>query len=152
MKLRLLTLAMITLLAASCSKDDVTQNEEANFVTTANTTENPNRTPGFVCDPSWDPRQDRPTLGDNVHTVYYSTNPVFYGLPAGATITAADIDCVRQEFFRNVCGLYMHKDQPVDMYTDIWIQRVSDCPSPFKDDVETATNSDDRVCTGSDCD
>lgn len=153
MKLRLLSFTMITLLFISCSKEDVTQTEEINFVTTTVIPEEGSRTPSFssfVCDPAWVAPETTQGLGDIVYTVYYSDDPADYGFTAGTTVTAEMIHCVRQEYFFEICTLYMHVQQNSNMFIDTWVHRTLGCAG--KDDVETATNSDDRVCTGSDCD
>lgn len=162
MKFRLLTVVMMTLLFVSCSKEEVTQTEDVNLVTTAITPENGSRTPGFssfACDPSWEAPRVSPDTSSNscdkVLYIYYSTDPTDYGLPATATITEADINCVRQEYVTNFENLFLHTFQPTAMFEDSWVRKITrvngKCPET-KDDVETATNSDDRVCTGSNCD
>lgn len=153
MKLRFLTIAMITLLFTSCSKEDVTQMEELNSNESTIIPENGTRTPGlttFVCDPLWVAPETTQQAGDLVYTIYYSDNAADYGLGGGALVTEEMIDCVRQEYFYEICGLYMHVQQNSNIYIDTWVHRRFGCVG--KDDVETATNSDDRVCTGSNCD
>lgn len=152
MKLRLLTYTTITLLLISCSKEESTQIEDANVETFTSVIENKNRTPIFTCNPSWEASRTFPNQsGDLQYYIFYSNDPTDYGLPATATITEADINCVRQEYFANFCGMYLHTFQPTNIFEDAWIRRISLC-GEVKDDVETATNSDDRVCTGSNCD
>lgn len=146
MKFKILTITLFSILVIGCSNEEIIEEQDANLVTS---TESFNR---FNCDPAWNAPISTPTFGDVLHYVYYSDNAADYGFGSGPTVTIEDIECVRQEYFKNYCGLYLRANQPSSMFEDVWIRRYSDCPPSVKDDVNTSSNTDPRVCVGSDCD
>ena len=161
MKLRIFSLLAVALLVFACSQEDTvdaTQDQQNLTIENTNTRAaqggfiEGNEFGGFICDPNWTPPETMPfnLIIDKIIHVYWSDDPADW--PLGII----DIDCARQEYFRNFCGLYMSTIQPTDPYQETWL-RDFDAPdcldlSKSKDHVDTQSNGDDRVCTGPNCD
>ncbi|MEL6811422.1 MAG: hypothetical protein AAFP76_08820 [Bacteroidota bacterium] len=141
-KISLLLLAVTIFFA--CSKDDTTiETDSQNLITSSETQQ---RSPSFTCDPSW----EAPTVSNwppiGLIQIYYSQDPNDY--PGGVV----DVECTRQEFFQNYCELRMTVLQDEDPFHDTWkVVFEGICQPRPKDDVNTAANSDPRVCVGSAC-
>lgn len=165
MKLKFFSLLAVALLVFACSQEDAVELPQEQQTLTIETTQESttppergnaataNRIGGglFWCDPNYEfPQSD---FGDPgfVIQVYWSDNPNDW--PGGVI----DIECARQEYFEYFCGLSMNWIQPQDPYQEAWRRDLgsTECwtiPGKSKDDVNTQSNNDDRVCTGPECD
>ncbi|MEL6811425.1 MAG: hypothetical protein AAFP76_08835 [Bacteroidota bacterium] len=152
----LATLLLALFMCISCSRDEVSpQVEDANLIvqTTTEAGDGEGRSfGGFSFCGQWIPPVAPMGTSGTILQITYSSNPNDY--PNGVV----DIECTRKEYFDRFCALRMTQLQNQDPYKDTWNllddpQSIDPACAPRpKDDVDVASQSDPRVCVGSDCD
>ncbi|MEL6811423.1 MAG: hypothetical protein AAFP76_08825 [Bacteroidota bacterium] len=151
MKIKILSIILLTTLFFSCSVEEKSEIQSNDAQSTELGTSGEvilsknSRGERFECDPQWVPPVAPVGSHGVLYTINYSQDPNDY--PNGVI----DVACAREELFSIICNLHMLQLQNTDPFIDTWLQDTVPCTGGKEDDVNTAVQSDPRVCIGSAC-